>query len=152
MALVAADPKISWRSVVVRRAERGDALDALELIGRGDTTEERHARAIAALEVAVDCYQRGLCEPIPLFATISRKLDAGAAKPEDWLGYKGAGEGYDEAHQLVFGGVDLHDLQAVPARADDPRGLAQGRADRFAHYLWDAIDQSSGTPGTSGPR
>jgi exodeoxyribonuclease V gamma subunit len=151
MALVATDPRTSWRSVVVRRAERGDALDALELIGRGDTPEERHARALAALEVAVDCYQRGLCEPIPLFATISRKLDAGDAEPKDWLDFNGFGEGYDEAHQLAFGGVDLHDLRAVPARDDDPRGSSRGRADRFAHHLWRAIDESTETAGMSAP-
>jgi exodeoxyribonuclease V gamma subunit len=152
MALVATDPKTRWRSVVVRRAEGGDALDALELIGRGDTPEARHGGALDALEVVVDCYQRGLREPIPLFAQTSRKIAAGDAKPNDWLDFNGFGEGYEEAHHLAFGGLDLHELRAVPARADDPSGSAQGRADRFAHYLWDAIDQSAGTPGMSAPR
>lgn len=151
VALVATDPKPSWRSVVVRRAEKGDGLDVLDLIGRGDTSEARHSAALAALEVAVGCYQRGLCEPIPLFAKMSRKLAAGGAKSNDWLGYKGSGEGHEEAHQLAFGSVDLHELQAVPARADDPPGSSRGRADRFAHYLWDAIYQSTETAPMSAP-
>ncbi|MCJ7439502.1 MAG: exodeoxyribonuclease V subunit gamma, partial [Acidimicrobiia bacterium] len=150
VALVATDPKTMWRSVFVGRAEKGDGPGALELIGRGDTPEERHARALAALEVAVGCYHRGLREPIPLFAKMSRKLAAGDAKPNDWLGYRGAGEGYDEAHRLAFGGLDFHELRAVPARADDPSGSSRGRADRFAHYLWGAIDASSETAGMSG--
>ena len=144
--LVAADPETGWRSVVVRRAEGSDKLDALELIGRGDTADERRARALAALEVAVDCYQRGQREPIPLFAKLSCRLFAGDAKPSDWLAFNGFGDGNDEANRLAFGGIDLRDLRAVPARDDDPPGSSRGRADRFAHYLWGAIDASTETP------
>jgi len=142
VALIATDPKTSWRSVVVRRAERGTALDALDLIGRGDTPDARRVGALEALGVVVDCYRRGLREPIPLFAKISRKIAAGDAKPNDWIDFDGFAEGHEEAHRLAFGGLDLGDLRAVPARADDPPGLAQGRADRFAQYLWDVIARS----------
>ena len=64
MALVAVDPETNWRSVVVRRAEKGDDPDVLELVASGTSSAERHRRALDALGIAVDCYRRGLREPI----------------------------------------------------------------------------------------
>ena len=83
VALVASDPASDWRSVVVRRTEAGDA-DALVLVARGETTDGRRSLARDALEVAVDCYRRGLREPVPLFACLSAKLHDGTAKADDW--------------------------------------------------------------------
>ena len=142
VALVAADPARNWRSVVVRRTEGGDA-DALGLVARGKTTDDRRRRALDALEVAVDCYRRGLREPVPLFACLSRKLYEGTAKADDWQARNGFGEGQDEANRLAFGELDFNELRALPARRDDPPGTSPLRAQRFAEYLWGAIEAST---------
>jgi len=142
VALVATDPARDWRSVVVRRTEAGEA-DALVLVARGETTNSRRDLARDALEVAVDCYRRGLREPVPLFACLSAKLHAGTAKADDWQTRAGFGEGQDEANRLAFGDLDFKGLRALPARPDDPPGTSPFRAYRFAAYLWDAIDEST---------
>ncbi|MGO9962148.1 MAG: exodeoxyribonuclease V subunit gamma [Acidimicrobiales bacterium] len=142
VALVATDPARDWHSVVVRRTEAG-AADALVLVARGETTDARRDLARDGLEVAVDCYRRGLGEPIPLFACLSAKLYDGTAKPDDWQTRRGFGEGQDEANRLAFGDLDLKALRALPARPDDPPGTSPFRAQRFAEYLWDAIDEST---------
>jgi len=143
MVLVAAYPATDWRSVVVGRAQKEGKLKTLELVGRGGTRDDRHGRALDALEVAVDCYRRGLREPIPLFADLSYKLHEGTARRNDWEPYRGHGDGDDEANRLAFGGLDFDELRALPARDDDPPGSSIGRAARFADYLWDAIEAST---------
>ena len=143
VALTATDAATSWRSVVVSRTQDGGALDALEIVGRGDTPADRHDRALDALEIAVDCYRRGMREPIPLFASLSFKLHEGTAEPGDWESRHGRGEGQDEANGLVFGSLDFEELRAIPVRGDDPPGSSPGRASRFADYLWSAIEASS---------
>lgn len=142
MALVAVDPGINWRSVVVRRARKHDGPDVLELVGCGASPDERRDRALDALGVAVDCYRRGLREPIPLFAKLSHKLYLGNAKSKDWIDNV-MGDGDDEANKLAFGHLDFRELCAEPASHNDPPGSRQGRADRFACYVWDAIEASA---------
>lgn len=146
MALVANDPETKWRSVVVRQTEKGDGPEALELVPRGDTPLARRAIAIDALAVAVDCYQRGMREPIPLFAKLSRKLADENANPTDWKTFDGLGDGNDDANQLAFGNINIHELRSIRARDDDPPGSSKGRADRFAQYLWGAISASIEAP------
>ncbi len=74
MALVAADPDPTWRSVYVRRNSGGTKADGLELVACAATPEQRRTDALAALTVVVDLYRRGLREPIPLFPKLSQKL------------------------------------------------------------------------------
>ena len=143
IALGATDPSTNWRSVVVARSKRKGALKTLELVGRGDTTDERRHLALEALEVAVDLYRRGLREPIPLFASLSCKLHDGTASGDDWEPFGNHGDGTDEANRLAFGALGFDDLCALPAGLEDPPGSAPGRAARFAHYLWDAIEASA---------
>jgi hypothetical protein len=128
---------------VVGRGDKDGALKVLELVGRGATTDDRRGRALDALEVAVDCYRRGLREPIPLFVSLSHKLHEQTARPEDWEPLTGHGDGHDDANRLAFGALDFEELCALPARADDPPGSAAGRAARFADYLWGAIEAST---------
>jgi exodeoxyribonuclease V gamma subunit len=142
MALVAFDPETSWRSVVVRRARGNDGPDVLELVGSGGSSDERRLHALDALGVAVDCYRRGLREPIPLFAKLSHKLYLGDARPKDWSDNL-MGDGDDEANKLAFGHLDFRELCAEPAIQGDPPGHRPGRAERFACYLWDAIAASA---------
>jgi hypothetical protein len=142
--LVAQEPDVDWRAVVVRRHARDDdQADVLELLPVGDDASARRAAAHAALAVAVDCFRRIRREPLPLFASLSRLLHDDAARPSDWRGFQGGGDGDDEAHLLVFGDVDLAALRAIPCHEDDPPGDAPGRADRYARYLWSAIEASA---------
>jgi exodeoxyribonuclease V gamma subunit len=143
IALAARDPDTDWHSLVVSRAATGDKPGLLHLMARGATPGDRRALARAALDVAVDCYRRGMCEPIPLFATLSEKLAQGTEKPSDWKSNYGRGDGDDDANQLAFGDLTLRELCALPARDDDPPGSGAGRAHRFARYLWGAIDAST---------
>jgi exodeoxyribonuclease V gamma subunit len=143
MALVAVDPEVNWRSVVVRRSRKTDGPpDVLELVGSGASPDERRRRALDALGVMVDCYRRGLREPIPLFAKLSHRLYLGEAKAKDWSDGR-MGDGDDEANKLAFGHLDFRELCEEPASEHDPLGSRPGRADRFACYLWDAIAASS---------
>ena len=145
-ALVAADPATNWRSVIVGCAEKQGRLKTLELVGRGETCDDRHGRALDALEVAVDCYRRGLREPIPLFASISYKLHKRTAKPSDWESFNDHADGQDDANRLAFGKLGFEDLCALPARVDDPPGSSTGRAARFADYLWGTIEATVAEP------
>jgi exodeoxyribonuclease V gamma subunit len=143
MALVAGDPEIPWRSVVVRRTKSGTKVDSYQITGLGETPEDRRANAIAALDVVVDCYRRGQREPIPLFSKLSPLLHLRQAKAGHWNGYEDHGEGDDDAHQLTFGSRTFDDLCALGALDEDPPGHAQGRAHRYADYLWDAVEASA---------
>ncbi|MGD0943077.1 MAG: exodeoxyribonuclease V subunit gamma [Acidimicrobiales bacterium] len=143
VALVATDPATDWRSVVVGSAETSGGHDTIQLVGRGESPAERHLLALDALEIVVDCYRRGMLEPIPLFPTLSYKLHKHKAGPNDWRAWSGGGEGQDEANRLVFGDLSLSELQILRAREDDPLGRPAGRAERFADYLWDAVESSA---------
>jgi exodeoxyribonuclease V gamma subunit len=143
VALVATEPTTNWRSVVVGKPEKGDGVASLGLVSRGETPADRRRLAVAALEVAVDLYRRGMREPIPLFATLSYKLHNQTARPGDWLPFGGHGDGHDGANRLVFGDIQYGELRAIPVRDDDPPGSATGRALRFANYLWAAVNASA---------
>ena len=116
------------------------SVDEIEPVVKVWTEEYR---ALGALEVAVDCYRRGLREPIPLFASLSCRLHENTATADDWEPFGQHGDGTDEANRLAFGALGFEDLCALPARVDDPPGTAVGRAARFADYLWDAIEEST---------
>lgn len=145
VVLVASDPTTPWRSIAVSRGETGgDPIEVMELRCSGEGQDERRARALAALEVVLDCYRRGLREPLPLFSNLSEKLAIGIAKPENWKRRAGAGEepwgdGVDASNVRVFGDLSFEQVCAIPASAHDPSGVASGRAERYARYLYDAV-------------
>jgi exodeoxyribonuclease V gamma subunit len=151
VALAAFDPETDWQSVTIGKSGNAKAPAHVEhLLPVGATADERRAVATDALAVAVDCYRRALAEPIPLFATLSPELAEGSAKPGSWkqVRNKGrkSGEGYDQTTQLVFGDLSYRELLAIPATDDDPPGSATGRAQRYADYLWGAIESSVAPP------
>jgi len=143
VALTATSPATSWRSVVICRAGARRTAVALELRSTAATAEEARRSAEAGLEVALDCYRRGQLEPLPLFPTLSHQLFLGRATDSDWKSFTGFGDGDDEAHEIAFPGLSLEELCGLPARSDDPPGLATGRAQRYADYLWHAVEMSS---------
>jgi exodeoxyribonuclease V gamma subunit len=140
MALLVADPSTGWRSLAISRpAKSGDVVvnDLIASDADGSIT------ATTALEVAVDCYRRGMCEPIPLFPSFSHQVYRGYARVGDWSGYQLANKDGDHpATKLAFGGATFHEMMELPALPSDPRG-PKGRVFRFATYLHRAIDKST---------
>jgi exodeoxyribonuclease V gamma subunit len=112
----------------------------------------RRAAAVAHLELLVDLFDRGLCEPLPLYCKTSaawadnppaqrEKACAGLWEPQNDLGM---GENRDPEHQLVLGGLaaftDL--LEAAPGPGESGEGWAPGEATRFGRYalrLWTGL-------------
>jgi exodeoxyribonuclease V gamma subunit len=153
VALVAFDPVTDWQSVTIGRSKKdGAAVHVEHLLPVGATADERQVVATDALAVAVDCYRRALAEPIPLFAELSPELAEGSAKPGSWKrDYGRQGDGYEQATQLAFGDLSYRELLAIPASDDDPPGDAAGRAQRYAEFLWGAIDRSVAQPDPTEP-
>ncbi len=142
VALVAMDPTTSWRSVSIARTKDRTSAEVIDLmpVAGGDPS----ARAKDALAVIVDCYRRGMVEPVPLFPRLSEGIAGDGPHRVDWRG-KGSngpkGDGDDEAVRLAFDYESLESVMAIPAKSSDPPGRG-GRAERYAHYLWDAFAQS----------
>jgi exodeoxyribonuclease V gamma subunit len=104
----------------------------------------RQAAAMAHLEVLVDLFDRGLCEPLPLYCKTSaawaesapaKRMQAcsGVWEPQNDLGM---GENREPEHQLVLGGVaPLGDLlTAFPEAGETGDGWAGAEPTRFGRY------------------
>jgi hypothetical protein len=94
------------------------------------------------LAVAVDCYRRGMTEPIPLFPNFSYRLYRGQAGPGRWRGYSFPEDGDHPAVRLAFGDSDYDAITHLDPRPTDPPG-PKGRALRFAMHLFRTIDRST---------
>ncbi|MGD0881370.1 MAG: exodeoxyribonuclease V subunit gamma [Acidimicrobiales bacterium] len=142
MVLVASEPLIPWRSVVVTRPpSRDKPLQAVELVAAG-AAEDPAPMAIDALELAVDLYRRGLREPLPLFASYSPSLHAGGPADGEWKGHDGRGDAHAPAVRLAFGDIDVDELEDLEPMDRDPVGRG-GRAERYAHHLWGTVDSTT---------
>ncbi|MGD0312646.1 MAG: exodeoxyribonuclease V subunit gamma [Acidimicrobiales bacterium] len=142
MALVATDPGGPWRSVLVGRAPTGaTAAEVVELIPL-DGGDHGLLSARAALDVVVDCYRRGLREPLPIFPALSFAVHRGKPSPALWSGHNDRGDAHDDWVGTVFGDIDFDGIMTLGARTDDPPGSG-GRVERYAHYLWGAFDRSA---------
>jgi exodeoxyribonuclease V gamma subunit len=149
LALSAAHPERRFAAVTVGRARRG-AHDAAEVtVARLEPIDTE--RALAALAVLVDLYDRGMREPLPLaclasaaYATAARAgVDPVAAGRRAWeSGYNVPGEDAEPDHELVLGGrPGFDDVLAAPPRADED-AWGTGEETRFGAYarrLWDAV-------------
>ncbi len=142
MALAASDPDRAWRAAVIGRS--GKAKRPVEVVELRPASTDLVDRVDPhrALQVAVDCYRRGMVEPIPLFPLLSYEQFHGTAKPSHWDSAGWGGDGEDQAVQLVFGRLGFRELMALPARPYDPPG-AGDRVARFADYLWGTVGRSA---------
>lgn len=143
MGLAAHDPTTPWRAVFISRRASGRGIQTTTLMPTGDDRGEIETGARAALGVALDCLWRGRREPIPLFKSLSRQVHDGTATANDWHNRGGWADGDDPASRLVFSDVDLTALRRLPATEADPAGPATGRLDRYADYLWGAMERST---------
>jgi exodeoxyribonuclease V gamma subunit len=152
LALTAAHPDRPVEAATIgrfRHGRRKGAVSVAQLAPLAGDPEARRAAALARLEVLVDLFDRGLCEPLPLYCKTSEawaanapakreKACSGLWEPQNDLGM---GENREPEHQLVLGGVvpfgDL--LQAPPQPGESGAGWARGedtRFGRFALRLW----------------
>src|SRR5271165_819880 len=103
MSLVAADPCERWRSVAMGRAEKsGQPADVLDIGIAGDPSTWS-ATAVGALTVAVDCFRKGMSEPIPFFPALSFAVHRRTAGPKDWLTKFPYQEGANPSVELAHG-------------------------------------------------
>ncbi len=142
MVLVASDPRTSWRSVVVTRPPSKDKpLQPVDLVV-AEGAEDPAAMAVEALHLVVDLYRRGLSEPLPLFASYSPSVHAGGSADAEWKGQDGRGDAHAPAVRLVFGDIDVDELEDLQPLDGDP-GDRGGRAERYAHHLWGTVDSTA---------
>jgi exodeoxyribonuclease V gamma subunit len=141
-ALAATDATVAWRSLAVSRPEKnGGDVEVTDLVPAPGIAGDRQ-RAAEVLAVAVDCYRRGMTEPIPLFPNFSYRLYRGQAGPGRWHGYSFPEDGDHPAVRLAFGDSDYDAITHLDPRPTDPPG-PKGRALRFAMHLFRTIDRST---------
>ena len=112
----------------------------------------RRAAALAQLDVLVDLFDRGLCEPLPLYCKTSAAwAEAVPAKrmqacSDVWEPQSefATPENREPEHQLVLGGVvPLGELLAAfPGPGETGDGWAGGEPTRFGRYalrLWSGL-------------
>jgi exodeoxyribonuclease V gamma subunit len=147
VALVANDPSVPWRSVsIAKHPSKAAAVGAEYGALEHTDAETRRRAALQGLTVAVDCYRRGRCEPLPLFPLVSYDLAHDGSGLGNWRRFQGGGDGTSEAARLVFGESDLRELRRERRRDDDPLTPAGPDADRplcYAEHLWGAIEASA---------
>jgi exodeoxyribonuclease V gamma subunit len=149
MALVATDPTRAWRSLAVSRPDRPGADPTVNDLGPSLAVDQGQPSASEVLAVAVDCYRRGMREPLPLFPTFSWYLYHGKNPRSRWKGYPFPEDGDQLAVRLAFGDVDFDTINALAPEPDDPE-RGRSRAMRFATYLHRTVDQSTTTRAAAG--
>ncbi len=143
MALVVTDPSRSWRSLAVSRPDRPGAAPTVNDLVPSPSADEGSIGASDGLAVAVDCYRRGMTEPLALFPTFSWYLyHRGSSARGRWKGYQFPEDGDHLAVKLAFDDRDFDGITDLAPRPTDPRGV-KGRAWRFATYLHRTVDQST---------
>jgi exodeoxyribonuclease V gamma subunit len=142
MGLGAADPSERWRSVAMGRADKaGHPADVLDIGIAGDPSTWS-ATALDALAVAVDCFRRGMREPIPFFPVLSSAVHLRTATPRDWSTKFPYQEGAHPSVVLAHGRLGFNEVTNLPPLPGDP-GHAGDRVSRFADYLFGAMDAST---------
>ena len=156
LALTAAHPDRPVEAATIGRfrfsGRKKGVVSIASLAPLAGDAAARRAAALAHLDVLVDLFDRGLCEPLPLYCKTSaawadaappQRMQACAAvwEPQNDLGM---GENREPEHQLVLGGVaSLSDLLAAPpAPGESGDGWAGGEQTRFGRYalrLWSGL-------------
>lgn len=156
LALTAAHPDHEVSAVTSGRgagtAKGVPRIEVATLPAFAGGPSERRQRALGELARLVDLYDRGMCEPLPLYAKTSeayvdavrgdRSVRSGCAKTWSADGFS-FGEGGEPEHRLVLGATArVDDLLADPARPDESGegwGTDPSRFGRLARRLWEPL-------------
>ena len=139
---------IGRSSGVSRRAK----VTVSRFVPLGDDPAEVEKRARELLHDLVALYDRGMCEPLPIFCATSAayaeavraKRDTRVAAAREWESGRYPGEDRDLEHLLVHGGSLGLDalLEAEPCAGEDGPGWNESEPTRFGRYarrLWDGL-------------
>ena len=150
LALTATHADRPFSAVTVGRGKRGEYGTA-RIPPLGTDPVARAQAAVTHLDVLVDLYARGMCEPLPLYCKTSAAY--ASARPADrtgrarraWeSGSKFDSEDREPEHRLVLGRVvSFDELDVAPPRPDeDGPGWFPDESTRFGRYarrLWDGL-------------
>ncbi|MGI8757929.1 MAG: exodeoxyribonuclease V subunit gamma [Acidimicrobiales bacterium] len=157
LALTAARPDTTFDAATVGRKRAGAPRNSSVTIARVAAFEGepavRRALALHHLGVLVELYDRGMCEPLPLYCATSAAHTAALAAGKDpeaaarsaWQSeWKFPKEDSDPEHVLVLGDArPFSDVLATPAGADEEgdgwAGDEPSRFGRYARRLWDGL-------------
>jgi exodeoxyribonuclease V gamma subunit len=150
LALTAAWPQRSFSAVTVGRGSGDDDVRTAVIPPLGADADERRVTATAHLSALVDLYDRGMREPLPIYAKTSAAYakaagdgqDPVAAAQREWTTeWRFDKEDRELEHQLVHGGVvALEELLAIPPRAEESWAPEENsRLGRCARRLWDEL-------------
>jgi exodeoxyribonuclease V gamma subunit len=153
LALTATRPERPFQAATVGRATRGGDVRCVSIAPLGADPGQRQAEATAALAAVVDLYDRGMREPLPLFAKTSAAYaqaaregqDPVAAAEQEWHGqWRFDLEDAELEHQLVLGGVRTLGelLDVAPGPTESGEGWDTGdrtRLGRLARRLWEPL-------------
>jgi exodeoxyribonuclease V gamma subunit len=156
LALAASRPATPYEAVTLGR-RRADGPSGREVtvacVRLSADPEARRVEALRELAVLVDLFERGMCEPLPLWCKTSAAYAAAAASGKDgqaaagkeWTtDWKFTKENAEPEHVLVYAGRrTLDELFAERPRRDE-RGDGwvadePTRAGRYARRLWDGL-------------
>jgi exodeoxyribonuclease V gamma subunit len=150
LALTAGHPDRPFSALTVGRGNQGE-YGMARIPTLGPDQEARAAAALAHLDVLVDLYARGMCEPLPVYCKTSAAYAAahptrrdGKARTEWESGYRYDHEDREPVHQLVLGGIVRYDdlIAARPRPGEDGPGWCSDEPSRFGRYarrMWDAL-------------
>nr|MDQ3641970.1 exodeoxyribonuclease V subunit gamma [Actinomycetota bacterium] len=156
LALTAARPEAGLEVVTVGRRRAGGRGKCNVTVARlapfgGDASLRRHL-AMGHLQDLVALYDRGMCEPLPIYCATSaayasalqRGRDAAADARKAWQSDRFDGEDRDLEHELVLDGVRSFDDLLEPPPCDDEEGEGWEASEvtrfgRYARRLWDGL-------------
>jgi exodeoxyribonuclease V gamma subunit len=151
LALNASAPERPFSAVTIGRGSGRDDVRIAVLPLLGATCDERRAAALDELTRLVDLFDRGMCEPLPIFCKTSAAYatavaagqDPRAAADQEWSSnWRIELEDRELEHQLVLGAVlSLEDLLTFAPRSDETGAGWEADEDtrlgRLARRLWD---------------
>ncbi len=153
VALTAAHPERAFEAATIGRATRGQGVTIARIAPLSADAGSRREVAMGHLAALLDLYDRGMCEPLPLYCASSAAYAAAAAAGRNAVKEAQAQwesewnfehEDKELEHQLVLGGVSTFEalLGEPPRPGEDGGGWQRGESTRFgrlARRMWDGL-------------